>query len=1305
MADDDNDVDALDPLLEFDEEDDPKQRVESFDQLFGRSAVTYEQITDAARRHARDAAPDPQATGWLPLGPRNVGGAVRCISQNPQRPNELAAGAAQGGVWKSVDDGYSWRPTGGDALFGAVGAIAYAPSNPRTVYAGSGELFFQYPGGIGFFKSTDGGETFTRLVDGQRTDDGSAAHYARIAVDPHDDDRAWIATDRGLWLLKGSSFDEQVITGVPAKSPVTDVAVTEDPTFPGKYLLLVGILGGPFQGGVLPGGIAQGVYDRSSKKTVWTLNAPPAPWTAAGSFGVVRVAWSPGVPRIAYAIAEDLNAAPPAPLVANNTRPTVLFHSRTFGASWSTPAPPPPAGPAPAPAPPAITAAMFPEHVTNPLYIRPGQAGYTLTLAVDPRDSSHVVVGCLDLNRTPDGGLTWVNILDSNLYDNGDRAQHADQSFVTFDARRANAIWVANDGGISFAADCRTRPVTHVPRPGYFGAFAAALTPKPVWRKRSFGISAAQLFDLTTHPVFPVLYGGGFQDNGTFVSYGGPSWYEFEGADGGAMAFHPTSPFRMYATTQAGVTRVDVVQFPPAPPVAGALPPLHASVLPDVPAPANVHAPNRVRMRLIASNTALHFIRALVAHPTAPDFLLLGAQNALQYSNDALNFARANVALPAAPPPPPPPPPFPRNNVTAVTFAAPPSTDMWAGTDAGTLFVNGAALPVSSPIPPAPAQPAWAPLAGFPPAGAPAVRPITAIAVHPTDGRIVAVSTGINANTPGGVFLTHDRGVNWISLDPGGNALPASAFLAVAFDPVDVRTLYLGTAAGVYVARDLPAFPYAPPPAAPPAPPTWRTFNSGLPPVPVTDLEVSPVTRTLRCATFGRGAFEASLGNTTPAAFVLPAVALLVRDHAADDGRAYAPANTLGGDPRIGTAAAPGAPPLPPAPPAVPAPAANAAGPIDVTHSPDIAVDAPRFARFEAFAFGEPIDAVEMDENLVRDEPLVGDENAVYVQVQNRGTAVATNVDVHLYFAPAGNPAAAPAIPADLGFPNAPPASSAWQRADVITVGEIRPGEPVVVTFRWIPPLNIVDNVALMVVVTNAQDSLAALPAGAAADVVRAERRAALHVTHVQRDTIFIRDGVDDVGVRGAVPWGGRSPDILVRDAALSAADQQTAFADLRATHADDRVRAGATNFVYVKITNRTRTVIPRCVVRLFRIPRAAVTEPAPISAKWTSVPPSAALIDPPAGFILTSIPANGVGIAEFSDAVEADPDPDGTAGGKGVIYLAMAKVTDAAGTTDLDPFPDFAEITKDDVGSFWRFLTGAPLASNAALRALRLAP
>lgn len=1189
-------------------------RADEVARRFGTTPNGLAGVTDQTRRHAERTDEDSAARGWMPLGPRNVGGAIRCLAirtptagERQQRlPVHMVAGSAQGGLWMSENAGYSWRPAGLPEIVGPVGAVAWSLRNRRVLYAGTGDVPLSYPGGSGLYKSEDGGATFERLVGASGGADGVATHYQKIAIDSQDAHRAWIGSSSGLWRLRGRRFDAETIPGVAAGTAVTDVAVTDDPSDSNRCFVLAGIQGL---------GVAVGTYDRRRNSMTWRVTTGTGPWPA---IGVVRVAWGAVAPvPVAHAIMEDVTVAgaPPAPLQSA----TPLFSSPDLGVSWTS-----------------VAGALSPEPTG-------GIAWYALTLAVHPTTPALVVAGSTDLYRTVDGGVTWIRVMDWTQYDNGDHAQHADHFAAVFDGPAGERLWACNDGGISSTDN--------------LGVAAVGTSAPVVWRKRSYGVSAAQLFDLTSHPRFPSMFGGGMQDNGTFLSFGGTSWYSIDGGDGGSMAFHPTSPYRCYTSWQGAVSRVDVSTFGAAAP--------HTAVLPDVPAPNNTFAPYQEGFPIAAPGT--FFLRAIAAHPTTADLVLVGTRDALQYTSDGRTIATASTGL-AAPPP--------NRDVTTVAFS-PNGADMWGGTDQGDVLRNSAPLPPSAG---GGAQPAWTRVGTFGAA-------ITAIAAHPADARVVAVATSLGGAT-GRVMLSHDRGTNWDRIDAAPTGLPPSPYLALAWDPGNMGTLFVGTVCGVYVTRTLPAVGALVPGSVPA--PTWRTFNRGLPLVPVTDLEVHPVTRTLRCATLGRGAYEVTLAGTTPAAFAIPDVSLLIRSHAADDGRVYPAGNTLGADPRLGTAV------RPPFGGALAAPAANPAGPIDVTHAIDIRVDSPRFTRSEAFAFGDTIDGAEFDETLRPDRPLVGDQNIVYVQVQNRGATVATNVDVHLYVADAGNPSAIPAIDGAFNFPAAPGAASPWQRADMLTVGEIVPGHPVVVGFRVIPPLSIRANIAFLALVTGGQDALASVPAGDAVAFVRGERRAALHVSAVERDTIMIRDGLDDRGERGGVAWGGRSPDIIVRQAQVAAASLATEFADLAEGHGANVARTG-TNFVYVRVMNRTQAVVPRSVVRLFRVVRAALGTPGPNGANWKEVAPAQ---------VLTTIPAGGWSVAEFAMplpvAPETDPDSDNANDAKGIILVAMANVTDAAGA-ELDPFPDFADIT--DVASFWRFFTGGALANNAAMRALRYVP
>ena len=881
----------------------------------------------------------------------------------------------------------------------------------------------------------------------------------------------------------------------------------------------------------------------------------------------------------------------------------------------------------------------------------------------------------MNLHRSTDRGKTFTEILDWSLYDNGDRAQHGDQHAILFDWRSSRQVWIGNDGGISFTADYMTLAAPSIP--------GIVHAPTAQWRKRSYGIGAAQFTAIASHPRFPFICGGGMQDNGTFVSYGGPSWYRLDGGDGGQMAFHPSNPRQYFTTSQDGIDPVQILDH-------SSPYPFYRSTLPDVDPPGNVMVPSH-GARLVFPSPANDpvFVGIVEADPTTPGRLLIGRKGAGFYTLNGnatpptlTPFTPALSAIPPAPSSTVPPPPPTPDEVSAMAFS-PGGNDVWVGTLGGLVFrftaAPGVALPVSPPPPPIGSLPgrAAAILQGV------GAARVNAIVVHPQNPSVVAV--GVNWEV---VFLSHDGGQNWANINGSGSSLPSSRITSLAFDPGNTQVIFAGTMAGVWVARNLPLPTGAAIPGAT-FDAEWKTYSAGLPPVQVNDLEVTPIKNTLRCATFGRGAFEAELPPATPVNFRIPEVRLMIRSNPIDDGYVRdrpggnpVYPNLFFDDPRL---------PVPPAP-------AGPAPDFDYKHALDIRIDAPGFIRSEAFAFGEAIDGVEFDETLVSDKPLAGDINRVYVQVHNRGFGAAAKVKVSLYFAKANHaPApAGPLTPPDIdnriNYPGDPAADSPWKLASSQTLGALAPGEPTVVRFDWLAPLELTDGVALMAVCSNDKDQLAAIPAGDPAAFIKAERRAALRITAVNRDTVYIRDGVDDDARPGGVAWGGRSPDLIVVQAAVANPDDPAGpFKDLNDQRTSDVVKAGA-NFIYVRIFNRTRVAV-NAKVKIYALPVFDLAD----TAGRTKLPPKALL-----EVAVNAIAPHGWKFAAFNWNGVTDPDPANASAYKGFLLLAMASVVDAAGV-ELDPYPDSHDVT--DLESFWRFFKSGPLANNAAVRALRFQP
>ena len=196
----------------------------------------------------------------------------------------------------------------------------------------------------------------------------------------------------------------------------------------------------------------------------------------------------------------------------------------------------------------------------HPDFAGEGQGEYNLTIAVSPTNANHVASGMVDfhlsLNANANNATTtnrWIRGLAWDLF-LLDRGQHADHHQTVFAPATAAAgapivLWDANDGGISRSDDWAAATA------GYASGGTTLPVPDgvPTWRKISHGITAPQMYDLTQSPAMPTLYGCGFQDNGVWITTGGPSWTPILAADGGFVAFDPDDPYRFVITWQEGI--------------------------------------------------------------------------------------------------------------------------------------------------------------------------------------------------------------------------------------------------------------------------------------------------------------------------------------------------------------------------------------------------------------------------------------------------------------------------------------------------------------------------------------------------------------------------------------------------------------------------------------------------------------------------------------------------------------------------------------------------------------------------------
>lgn len=750
--------------------DDVAGRAEGAEVKVTISEYGYSQVLEDAIAHADALRPPAGDPAWMFIGPRNVGGRVISLAQHPHNPLVLFVGTAHGGLWRTLNGGDTWERLGDSEHVFPVGCIAIHPDAPDTLYVATGALGRLYVSGRGIYRvklaGPAGAATFEEpllappqspVTTPKQATAGAAFRYTRIRVDPDDPTRFWAASQSGLWRCTVGPASPPVpdvvrdfpdADGKPAEAPLedtltgfqyrdycTDLLVARDPresatvTVGGRevarYLILyVGISGV---------GVYRGQYDRKDDEVTWDdrLDVPNADLEPGfRSFRRVRLALCERQPNVIYAVFATL-----APGTLQNNHASFIFRSDDNGKNWVQRG--------------RIPAAFLWNTVD-------GIADYVLTLEVNPNNPDVLVCGEVDLCHSEDGAVTLTPIIEWQRYDSGDQAQHADQHAAVFDLHDRRRLWVGNDGGLSLARNLNT-----------------VAQSADYWRKRSHGIFAGQFQHLATSPALPQFCGGGLQDNGTFMSLGGPTWYHIQGGDGGGMAFELGDPRRYFSSTQNGIRSTRVVASDSSPSVGRTV---AAFDLPATVAPANAIGYSNFIIDGAApiSGAAALFDGPVEQHPTQDLALLVGRSgNAFFTPDGGLTWPAQVGPLPAG------------ENAEALCFgpvdanAVPAGVDAWVGTTAGNLFLTpDAAAAAFAPVP----APPWP--------GSP--LSISRIAVHPTDRRIVAFCTD---STPGRAFLTYDRGRSWIDIT---EPVPTSIALAGAAPDLPVNHKRQFTARATY---------------------------------------------------------------------------------------------------------------------------------------------------------------------------------------------------------------------------------------------------------------------------------------------------------------------------------------------------------------------------------------------------------------------------------------------------------------------------------------------------------------------------
>jgi photosystem II stability/assembly factor-like uncharacterized protein len=247
-------------------------------------------------------------------------------------PMSYYVGAASGGIWKSTDGGLQWQPVFDGQRVHSIGALALAPSDPEVVYAGTGESFIRsnVSMGNGVYKSTDGGASWTHLgLD--RT-----GRISRIVVHPTDADVVYVAAlghgytpqqERGIYKSTDGGENWTRVLHVDEDTGASDLVM--DPHNP--RILFAGLWSLEMRPWTrVSGGPGGGIYKSVDAGESWTKledNGLPE-----GEVGKIALAMTPAQRGRLYALIETGDGIP---LNGEATNSGELWRSEDRGETFS----------------------------------------------------------------------------------------------------------------------------------------------------------------------------------------------------------------------------------------------------------------------------------------------------------------------------------------------------------------------------------------------------------------------------------------------------------------------------------------------------------------------------------------------------------------------------------------------------------------------------------------------------------------------------------------------------------------------------------------------------------------------------------------------------------------------------------------------------------------------------------------------------------------------------------------------------------------------------------------------------------